>query len=228
MNEKIPFKKDIIFKSSIGEITDITLTHDYKIKEDMVEGVFYISGKYKMTEASIIEEEFFYNIPFSIAIGERINKDTINLVIDSFDYKFKKDILSVNMNLNMNYEEDEIQNSIEELLQREEEKEIEMNITNNENEIKMDDINIDSDVNIVTENNEVTNEEANDIIGLAKNNITDGNAFSTYKVINMRESDTLENVIAKYNITMDDLKLLNNLEDINTNNKIIIPVIKNE
>ena len=35
MNSIIPFKKNIIFKTKINEITDISLTHDYKILDNL-------------------------------------------------------------------------------------------------------------------------------------------------------------------------------------------------
>ena len=36
MKEIIPLKKDIIFKTKIGELTNISLDHDYKINEDII------------------------------------------------------------------------------------------------------------------------------------------------------------------------------------------------
>ena len=96
MKEIIPLKKDIIFKTKIGELTNISLDHDYKINEDIIEGTVVISGTYKLTEASVQEEEFYYTIPFSVAISKRIDKDTINIEIDDFKYEPIKDVLKVN------------------------------------------------------------------------------------------------------------------------------------
>ena len=92
MKEIIPLKKDIIFKTKVAEVTSINLEHDYKILDDMVEGTVYLSGSYKMTEASVIEEDFVYNIPFSIAISKRIDKDTIKIDIDDFKYEVIKEL----------------------------------------------------------------------------------------------------------------------------------------
>lgn len=247
MKEKIPFKKDILFKTTIGEITDISLSHDYSIKEDLIEGVFYLAGKYKMTSASVIEEEFFYNIPFSIAISERIDKSTINVTIDSFDYNIKKDVLSLKMNLNMEFE-----NKEETTIEREESKDVEVEnineITNieeyeedikidndlkdNEVEIKSNDFNnnvvensIIEDINIVNEKNEITNIETENILDFSKNYIDDN--YITYKVVMMRENDSIESILTKYNITLEDLKMLNDLDDVNIN-KLIVPVLNNE
>ncbi len=234
MNEKIPFKKDIIFKSIIGEITDITLNHDYLIKNDTVEGVFYLSGKYKMTEASVIEEEFFYNIPFSIAISERIDKDTINLTLDSFDYKINKDTLTLNLNLNMAFDnvvEDAVisENQVGDInyFERGDEEEIKTKFDDieNENKIEIEDSEV-GDVNIVNEENIITSKETNNILDFTKNNI--GDNYTSYKVVMMRDDMSLENILTKYDVNIEDIKNLNNTDNIKVGDKIIIPIIKNE
>lgn len=236
MNEKIPFKKDIIFKSIIGEITDITLTHDYLVKNDLVEGVFYLSGKYKMTEASVIEEEFFYNIPFSIAISDRIDKNTINITIDSFDYKINKDVMTINMNLNMNFEN--VNEEVKEIVMSDEKRvkdinselelenlDIEKDIISSENEIKLNESVVD-DINIINEENTISDNETNNILEFSKNNMNDN--FTTYKVSIMRAENSIENILTKYNVTIDELKTINNLDNINVGDKILIPITKNE
>lgn len=234
MNEKIPFKKDIIFKSIIGEITDITLNHDYLIKNDTVEGVFYLSGKYKMTEASVIEEEFFYNIPFSIAISERIDKDTINLTLDSFDYKINKDTLTLNLNLNMAFDnvvEDAVisKNQVGDInyFERGADEEIKTKFDDieNENKIEIEDSEV-GDVNIVNEENIITSKETNNILDFTKNNI--GDNYTSYKVVMMRDDMSLENILTKYDVNIEDIKNINNTDNIKVGDKIIIPIIKNE
>jgi len=64
MNNIIEFKKDCILKTKVEEITDISLSHDYKILEDTIEGYFDVSGEYKLTKASLQKEEFTFTIPF--------------------------------------------------------------------------------------------------------------------------------------------------------------------
>ena len=71
MRQTIPFKKDITFKTKIGELTSISLENDLTLKgEDLVVGNFYINGTYKMIEVSTKEEEYSYKIPCEIAISE--------------------------------------------------------------------------------------------------------------------------------------------------------------
>ena len=44
MKETIEFKKDCMLKTYASSISDITLSHDYKILEDTIEGYFDVAG----------------------------------------------------------------------------------------------------------------------------------------------------------------------------------------
>lgn len=105
MNNVIEFKKDCIMKTRVEEITDISLSHDYKILEDTIEGYFDVSGEYKLTKASLQKEEFTYTIPFTIGLSSLIDRNSINLTIKDFKYSSEKDILHLKMYLNMEYQE---------------------------------------------------------------------------------------------------------------------------
>ncbi len=105
MNNVIEFKKDCIMKTRIEEITDISLSHDYKILEDTIEGYFDVSGEYKLTKASLQKEEFTYTIPFTIGLSSLIDRNSINLTIKDFKYETEKDVLHLKMYLNMEYQE---------------------------------------------------------------------------------------------------------------------------
>ena len=204
MKEIIPLKKDIVFNTKIGEITDINLEHDYKVKDDLIEGNVSLSGSYKMTEASVIEEEFFYKIPFGVSIPNNINRDTINIEIDDFKYEINKDTLNVNIDLELRCEENE-------------------EIINSINEDIVFDEDIDNKVEIKEEKNDIVyNEEINNIT----NNIIDSdNKYITYKVYIVRSGDTIESICKKYNVTIDDIKDYNDITNINVSDKIIIPQI---
>ncbi len=209
MKEIIPLKKDILFKTKIGEITNINLEHDYKIKDDIIEGNVFLSGSYKMTEASVLEEDFYYKIPFSIALTKKINKDTIKIEIDDFKYEVLKDILNVNINLELSCEEetkeeDKDDELIEEYFNNESENEIEIkeeNIIGNETKVD-----IDTNINNIT--NTIINND---------------NKYYTYKIYIVRQGDTLEKICNKYNISKEELNEYNNINEINEGDKIIIP-----
>lgn len=88
MRQIIPFQKEITFKTMISKITSISLEHTLELKEnDMVLGDFIVSGSYKMTEASQIDEEFSYKVPIEIAIDKKYDTNNISLEIDDFVYE---------------------------------------------------------------------------------------------------------------------------------------------
>ena len=99
MKQTIPFKKDITFKTKIGELTAIALDNDLTLKgEDLIVGNFYISGTYKMLETSAIEEEYSYKIPCEIAIASEYDTYNATIDIDDFYYEIINDeILRINI-----------------------------------------------------------------------------------------------------------------------------------
>ena len=201
MKEIIPLKKDIIFNTVIGEITNINLDNDYKIKDELIEGNVSISGSYKMTEASVIEEEFFYKIPFGVSIPKNINKDSIKIEIDDFKYETNKDVLSVNIDLEFSCESN---TDIEEIKEIEP---INESIDTSINEVKND----------IVYDSEITN--------ITNNIVNSDDKYYTYKIYIVRSGDTIESICKKYNITIDDIKDYNDLTNIKENDKIIIPQI---
>lgn len=225
MKEIIPLKKDIVFKTKIAEVTSINLEHDYKILDDIVEGTVYLSGTYKMTEASVIEEDFVYNIPFSIAISKRINKDTIKIEIDDFKYSTSKDVMKVDISLELTCDEERAEEEIKE----EKEIDLEDNITNIDFDNYMDDYFKDEskDIQITEKDSDNTNIE-NNINNLTQNIINNENKYYTYKVYIVRQGDTIENICSKYNVQIEDLLEYNDINNISLGDKIIIPYINND
>lgn len=213
MRDIIPLKKDIIFNTIIGEITSIDVEHEYKIKDELIEGNVSISGSYKMTEASVIEEDFFYKIPFGVSISSKVDKNTIKLDIDDFKYEIEKDVLKVNVDLELVCEE--INNTQEE----------------NINNVKIEEENNEEIANYFEDKNVTLNNEEEKInieenINNITNNIINNDVkYYTYKVYIVRKGDTVESICNKYNVTLNDLKEYNDLSNININDKIIIPQI---
>ena len=92
MKQIIPFEKDILFKTKIGELTSISLDNDLILKgEDIVTGNFYIKGTYKMISSSTNEEEYSYKIPCEIQISDIYDTYDCTIDIDDFSYEIKND-----------------------------------------------------------------------------------------------------------------------------------------
>lgn len=230
MNQKIEFKKDCMLKTYVSSITDISLTHDYKILDDTIEGYFDVTGSYKVTMSSVETESFMFTIPFTIALSSLIDKDTIDLKLSDFNYSVEKDVLHLKMFLDMDYQEieikedtednEEIDNMINDLMDKESTTNIK-SPSEFHNEVMLDNV-IDSKEEVSTKE-KVSEKNFNTIFNEVKEN-----NFSKYKVYIMRSEDTLESILVKYNVTMDEIKEYNDIDNINIGSKIVIPYNKNE
>lgn len=84
----IPFRKEIEFKTMITKITGISLEHTLSLADEYtVSGDFVLTGTYKMTEASQIEEDFSYKVPVEVNIDDKYDTKDITLEIDDFTYE---------------------------------------------------------------------------------------------------------------------------------------------
>lgn len=101
MKKIISFEKEIAFSSMIGEVTSIALDHTLNFTDSSsVKGNFVISGTYKMTEASTLEEKFSYEIPTEIDLSERLDLETCKISIDDFTYEVvNEDTLKCNIDV---------------------------------------------------------------------------------------------------------------------------------
>jgi hypothetical protein len=84
----IPFKKEIIFKTNLSEITSISLEHTLQVdKNNRVTGEFIVSGEYKMVDTSVNVEPFSFNIPFEVNVDEKYIID--NVIVDIYDFYYE-------------------------------------------------------------------------------------------------------------------------------------------
>lgn len=96
MKKIISFKKNIEFPSMIGEVTAISLDHTLKfIDESNIAGDFRVTGSYKLTEASRLEENFDYTIPTEIVLPEKLDLETTKISIADFYYEIDSDVTMI-------------------------------------------------------------------------------------------------------------------------------------
>ncbi len=224
MKKVISFKKELPFKTNISEISSISLEHTIKEKEnDLISGIFYVSGEYKMTETSINKESFNFEIPFDIALDSRYDTSKIKFDIDDFYYEIiNADTLKVNIDvyvdgLNEIKEEErcieeETLDSIkvdkkEEVLPIEEERD-------NEPTINIENVN----ENVNTNENINTNESVN-----LFDNISNAETYSTYYVYIVKDGDTIDKILEEFKVTKEELSNYNDISNIKANDKLIIP-----
>ena len=106
MKKIIPFNNVLEFNTDVREITAISLEHEIKKYPDMITGVFYISGEYKITDGQLDKEKFNFELPFDIALTNNYNLDSLLVDIDDFRYDIVSDkSLKVNIDLYVDGEE---------------------------------------------------------------------------------------------------------------------------
>ena len=222
MKQIIPFTKDIVFKSTIGELTSISLDHDLQLKgEDLITGNFYIKGKYKLTKASQIEEDFSYKVPCEIAISD--DYDTFDATIDIDDFYYEvldEEMLKVNIEVVIDnlVKKEKVEIEVETKVQEEREDtpildDIDERIIFNYEEEERDVIN---PMNIIQE----TKKEV-------FNNVNTSDTYSTYLVYLVQDNDSFETLEQKYNCKKEDILLYNDVNDLTPGLKLVIPEIKN-
>lgn len=92
---------------------------------------------------------------------------------------------------------------------------------------KEDNMNEELNLNINNNNNQLNNESNNETESETKNNnlfIPDGEEkYVTYRVYTVLDTDNIDTILTKYNITKESLADYNNIENINPGDKLIIP-----
>lgn len=218
MRQTIPFKKDITFKTKIGELTAIALDNDLVLKgEDLITGNFYISGTYKMLESSTLEEEYSYKIPCEIAISDEYDTYNADIDIDDFYYEIINDeVLRVNIVVVINNLE---RKEIEEPIFEEEPEDIEIL------DLEEEKINIIEEIPEIKENleNEELRNDTNTILKVKQEVKQKEETYLTYRVYVYKEEDTIAGILEKYNITLEQLEDYNNIDNITEGSKLVIP-----
>ena len=277
MHEIVSFSKEIEFKNMIDKITSISLDHTLTLEDgNNIRGDFIVSGSYKMTAASQIENKFSYKIPVDIEVDSKY--DLSNLVIDIDDFTYEiidEEILKVNIDLLLDKleikeklilndtENDNISDDLvvsDDLFMEKSEKKsllipaidrddnIDI-IDSNENNLKNDDIltkevdnafnKINNEIKINTDNIDVSdnkkevekkdNSNDNDSSPSLFSSFDSSNeTYSTYSIYILRDGDIIENIISKYKTTKEKLEEYNDLSDLRTGMKIIIPCVKQD
>lgn len=278
MKKVVPFTKTISFRTMIAEITDIEVNHTLALNENHeVVGDILVDGKYKMTDASQIEEEFHYKLPFTIDIDEKYNLDNLEIIISDFYFEIiNEEDLKINVEIEMDgieenklpkleekkesleevsevldTEEDFVRNKEDNILipvEIEEKKEkLEVQQDNPlhklAEEIKKDILTKDIPLVEVTkqeakkeikkETTSVKQEKDNNTSSTNMSSIFSSLAsseetFSTYYVYMVRETDTIESIIDKYQTTKEELQNYNDLTNVKVGSKLIIPCASRE
>ena len=233
MRKVISFDKKLEFKTMIGEVTSISLDPNLKFSDDNdITGELVISGKYKLTAASRLEEDFLFSLPLEIALSEQLEEETRNVYVDDFIYDVDNDDDSLNCHIDLvveGVEKIEVEN--EEIINDRVSIEPSENFYEDSSLLSDEMVKKINDNQIVAMDNVTSKDDIQDD-KIVENNSTyslfssfsdSDESFSTYSVYIVRENDTLESIMSKYKVHREELEDYNDLNNLMIGTKIIIP-----
>lgn len=251
----VPFVKDIKFNTKLSEITSISLEHDLKLEDLSVAGEFIIKGNYKINDISINKEEFNFKVPVYISLDEKYDSSKVAIDIDNFFYEIINDeVLRVHIDVsldNLEIIKEDVKPIIEEVNKKKEEiimpddlkikddeklvenlrsddkKEVKKEVVEEtvkkeekkEKEVKKEEI-VKEEKTKKSQKEEIEN-------AIKSNFLSEEEMFVTYKVHIIRENETVEDIVKKYETTKEELELYNDLSNVVLGTKLLIPC-KNE
>lgn len=225
MKQIVPFKKDLLFKTKVSEITSISLEREIDTSEaGIITGVFHITGDYKMNEGSINRDDFSFDLPFDITLDPRYDMSSVKADIEDFYYDIiNNDTLKVNIDLFIEAEYLEEEPVMEEQVVEEPvREEVTQEVREEREEEEMDTIDIKKDdvKDVVSDEvREDDNITASDLFS----NLDDTETYTTYYVYIVKEEDTIDKILVKYGISKDELESYNDITNIKPGDKVIIP-----
>jgi len=213
MKNIIPFKKDVIFKTNISEVTSISLENTLTVNEDIVKGLFIVSGEYKISDKSISVDPFNLELPFEIVIDEKYDTSKAIIDIDDFYYEIINDnVLRI---------------AIDVLVDKLEEKTIIEELTlideTPKRTVLEEDMIEDNSIERCIEPEEEKKEIKEKINSLFNKFAKESEIYVTYNVYIVREGDTIESILDKYTIDIEQLKKYNDISELKLGDKLIIP-----
>lgn len=217
MKKIIPFKKEIMFKNTIEEIVSISMDNHLEIDDITVKGNFIISGEYEYSQK---KEPFSFDIPYLGYIDEIYDTKDSKIDIDDFYYEISEpNKLSIFIDISI---DNLLEKPLVELeIDTEEERREIMSEFEEEKEHERE-------REIIPEIGEVFEEEKIEDPGkIIFNNPNLEESYMTYKVYIVREGDTIDSILTKYEISRDQLFKYNVINELNIGDKLIIPHEKN-
>jgi len=253
MKQIISFEKEIAFKTMIGEVTSISLEHTLSFQgPSTISGDMIVSGTYKMTEASTLEEDFQYAIPVDIMLTKELEEDNRSITIHNFTYDIRnEDTLHLYIDvlvkgrevIELEEDEKEVIEPVREEQPKIDEEQVED--TTNDNKELLTDIEVEESQKVIdniinTDKKEepvIKNDTQEEIKTTTDTKVMNSifsafanteETYTTYSVYLLRENDSIENIIENYGVTREELSYYNDLDNLNVGSKIIIPTVKKD
>ena len=232
MKKKVTFEKKINFPTMIGDISSISLEPYLKfIDSSNVDGYLLLSGTYKMTEASRLEDEFRYEIPIEIALTEVLDLNTVKIDISDFTYEIQdEDILLCHIELlveGLEKIEEEVLEEDRECDDKPVEKEIEIPRIEPVDEVKSQNRHDDVIEIEEVESSDKQNEEniSQSVNSLFLNFDMQQETYGTFLVYIVQQNESIHSILEKYHTSLEEVEKYNDLSNMTIGSKIIIPLL---
>ena len=253
MKENFEIEKELKFKSNVAEITSISLEEKHDIKEGKMVGEFIVSGDYRIHEISLNKEKFNFKIPYEVDIKSDIDLNTLELEITNFIYDLDSSLMYVTINYLVSGDRKDIllfddEENLEDFLKSREVEIIMDDVIDEIDEvlIKEDEVDVvekekDEEIEVIKELDEIIEENKENCVMTKEDNANDRNideskekllnsvkveddTYITYKIHIVKENDSLESILVKYNMSLDELKEYNEFDILKLGDKLIIPI----
>lgn len=228
MKKIIPFKKEILFKTNVEEITSISLEHTLHVEEDtLITGEFIVSGEYKIADSSVNTETFSYNLPFDIHMDDHYLLDHVTLDINDFYYEILNNhslVVNIEVCIDKLQEKPLMEHKEEHTILPEEEivKEDRQEIEEKEEDVIPIPVVTEEPVIPVVEEL-VEKRNVDTVTSLFGNLKEEAETYTTYHVHIVREGDNLEGILLKYKVSKEEVEVYNDIENLKLGDKLIIP-----
>ncbi len=234
MKNVIPFTKELEFETKVSEITSISLEREFEVNNDSIDGNLLVTGEYKSHEVSVNVLPFSFKIPFSIDISAKTIMDSISLEISDFAYDMVDDNkIKVHIELELEFEEEkeeikEEKDESEEIIDMLEEERSVVDIPEIVEEANSEEVLVENKEEVKEEKEEVVVEETIDeedkkMIEETVINTETKDEYMTYHIHILKEGETLETLCAMYHVTGSFIAEYNDISNLTTGDKILIP-----
>ena len=210
MNLIIPFEKVVKFDTPVSEISSISLEHEITKNEKEVLGNFIIKGTYKEYELSLNKKDFSFTLPFSVEIASNIDINTLDFTVDNFTYDLKEKDLTVKIDYIVKADEKKEEPTFEKTDRLPEP----IDLIDERNDA----------IELETKENPKTDDKINDNMITTVTGINAENDYISYHIHIVKETEDIDSICKKYNISKEELLNINGITDININDKLLVPI----
>lgn len=202
MHKIISFKKEITFNNSIEEIVSISVDDKLELDNLKIKGNFVIEGEYLTVSRN---ESFHFDIPYLGYLEDEYDTNGSIIKVDDFYYEIVEPN-KLALSIDILVDDLKVKKLINEEVVEEDIREAEIVETTKEDIL------------------EDKSEEREKVI--FKEDYAE--AYMTYRVYIVREGDTIESILDKYGLSLDELSKYNVINELNIGDKLIIPNEKNK